>query len=177
MILKKLLRTISLLLYYGFFRYLPPTNNRYFGVIRPIRSAIAKSCLDYAGKKVNIEQGANFGNGDGISIGDYSGIGVDCSVRGPLLIGNNVMMGPEVIIITANHGFERIDIPMMVQESSPRKKVIIGNDVWIGTRAIILPGITIGNGAIIGAGAIITKDIPDYAIAAGNPARIVRFRK
>ncbi len=176
MILKSLLRTISLMLYYGFFRFLPPTNNRYFKIIRPIRSAIAKSCLDNAGREVNIEQGANFGNGDGISIGDYSGIGVDCSVRGPLLIGNNVMMGPEVIIITANHGFERIDIPMMVQGSSPRKKVIIGNDVWIGTRAIILPGITIGNGVIIGAGSIVTKDIPDYAIAAGNPARIVRYR-
>ncbi len=176
MILKGLLRTISLMMYYGFFRFLPPTNNRYFVFIRGIRSTVAKQCLDKAGKNVNIEQGANFGSGRGIWLGDYSGLGLDCSVRGPLEIGNNVMMGPDVIILTDNHGFARIDIPMTEQPTSPAKKVIIGNDVWIGTRVIILPGVTIGNGVIIGAGAIVTKDIADYAIAAGNPARIIRYR-
>jgi maltose O-acetyltransferase len=176
MMIRNMLRIICLILYYGFLQFLPPTNNRYFKIIRPIRSSIAKLCLDFAGKNINVEQGANFGDGKGISIGDNSGIGVKCFVRGPLEIGNDVMMGPEVIIMTVNHGFERIDIPMMEQPSSPSKKVIIGNDVWIGTRVIILSGVTIGNGVIIGAGAIVTKDIPDYAIAAGNPAKIIRYR-
>jgi maltose O-acetyltransferase len=137
---------------------------------------VAKKCFEFAGKQINIEQGANFGTGRDISIDDYSGIGVNCSVRGPLIIGKNVMMGPEVIILTSLHGFDRIDIPMTQQDSSLKKKVIIGNDVWIGTRVIILPGLTIGNGVIIGAGSIVTRDIPDYAIVAGNPAKIVRFR-
>ncbi len=176
MIFNKSLHIIYLILYYGLLQFLPPTNNRYFRLIKPVRSSIAKRCLDHAGKKVNIEQGANFGDGNGISIGDNSGIGLRCSVRGPLVIGNNVMMGPEVIILTSTHSFERIDIPMMAQKSPSRKKVIVGNDVWIGTRVIILPGVTIGNGVIIGAGAIVTKDIPDYAVVVGNPARIIRYR-
>lgn len=174
--MKTIIRLINLMLYYGFLRYLPPTNNRYFYFIRPIRSLVAGKCLDYAGKNINVEQDANFGNGSGIQIGDNSGIGVRCSIRGPLIIGDNVMMGPEVIVITSNHNFSRIDIPMNFQGSLPQKQVVIGNDVWIGTRAIILPGVKIGNGAIVGAGSIVTKDIPDYAIVGGNPARIIRFR-
>ena len=142
---KKNLRIIYLILYYGLLQFLPATNNRYFKFIRPVRSSIAKKCLDYAGKKVNIEQWANFGTGNGISIGDYSGIGIRCSVRGPLQIGNNVMMGPEVIILTSSHGFERVDIPMIANKSPLQKKVYVGSDVWIGTRAILLHGISIGN--------------------------------
>lgn len=176
MLLKNLYRIISLVIYYGFLRFLPPTNNRYFKFIRGIRSAVAKQCLDNAGKKINIEHGANFGSGNGISMGDYSGLGLNCSVRGPLEIGNHVMMGPDVIILTDNHGFARIDIPMTEQPTSTAKKVVIGNDVWIGTRVIILPGVNIGNGVIIGAGAIVTKNIPDYAIVGGSPAKLIRFR-
>ena len=56
------------------------------------------------------------------------------------------------------------------------KQSIIGNDVWIGTNAILFPGIKIGNGAIIGAGAVVNKDVPDYAIVAGIPAKIIRYR-
>jgi maltose O-acetyltransferase len=175
--MKKFFYFLNLMLYYGLFRYLPPTNNRYFMIIRPLRSIIAGKCFDYAGKNINIEQNANFGNGNGIEIGDNSGVGVRCSIRGPLTIGSNVMMGPEVVIITSNHNFSRVDIPMNIQGSLPQEKVIIGNDVWIGTRVIILPGVRIGNGVIIGAGSIVTKDVPDYAIVAGNPARIIRFRK
>lgn len=175
--MKTIIRLVNLILYYGLLKYLPPTNNRYFNFIRPIRSSVAAKCLDMAGKNINVEQNANFGNGSGIQIGNNSGIGVRCSVRGPLFIGDNVMMGPEVMIITSNHDFSRIDIPMNQQGSFPQKKVVIGNDVWIGTRAIILPGVKIGNGAIVGAGAIVTKDIPDYAIVGGNPARIIRYRK
>jgi len=176
MIIRNVLRILCLFIYYGIVRFLPATNNRYFRFIRLIRSAIARRCFDYAGKNINIEQCANFGNGQGITIGNNSGIGIKCSVRGPLEIGNNVMMGPEVIILTSAHGFEKLDVPMWMQDSPIKKKVIIGSDVWIGTRVIILPGRTVGNGVIIGAGAIVTKDIPDYAIVAGNPAKIISYR-
>lgn len=172
----KVIRIINLILFYCFFRYLPASNNRYFKTIRIIRSFVAKGCFEHAGKNINIEYGANFGLGNNISIGEFSGIGVNCSVRGPLIIGDNVMMGPEVIILTSVHGFDKIDVPMRKQLSYIKNKVIIGNDVWIGTRVIILPGVTIGNGVIIGAGAIVTKNVPDYAIVAGNPAKILRFR-
>ena len=112
----------------------------------------------------------------GISIGDYSGIGLNCSVRRPLEIGANEIMDPVVISLTSDHGFNLTNVPMIKQPSLPPRKVTVGTDVWIGTRAIMFSGVTIGNGVIIGAGAVVTKDIPDYAISAGNPARIIHFR-
>ena len=66
---------------------------------------------------------------------------------------------------------------MMHQGFSVEKPVIIGNDVWIGDRVTILPGVRIGDGCIVGAGAVVTHDIPAFAIAAGNPAKVVRYRK
>jgi len=85
-------------------------------------------------------------------------------------------MGPVVISLTSDHGFNLTNVPMIKQPSLPPRKVTVGTDVWIGTRAIMFSGVTIGNGVIIGAGAVVTKDIPDYAISAGNPARIIHFR-
>lgn len=87
------------------------------------------------------------------------------------------MMAPECVILTRNHAFDRTDIPMGEQGVQQEKPVIIGNDVWLGQRVIILPGVHIGNGVIVGAGAVVTKDVPDYAVVAGNPARIIKYRK
>ena len=97
-------------------------------------------------------------------------------MHGPLKIGENVMMGPEVTILTHTHNIERTDIPMR-QQGTIVKEVIIGNDVWIGMRSIIMPGVKIGNGAVIGAGAVVTKDVPDNAIVGGVPSKIIRYRK
>lgn len=72
-------------------------------------------------------------------------------------------MGPDVMIFTQNHKNDRLDIPMMLQ-TDPKRPVVIGDDVWIAARAIILPGVTIGKGSIIGAGAVVTKDVPEYAV-------------
>ncbi|NLK11099.1 MAG: maltose O-acetyltransferase [Staphylococcus equorum] len=93
-----------------------------------------------------------------------------------VVIGENVMMGPYCYIYTTNHAFDRIDIPMIEQGYAKPKKVVIGNDVWIGSRVTILPGVTVGNGVIIGASSVVTHDIPDYVIVAGNPAKIIRYR-
>src|SRR5690606_29379537 len=104
------------------------------------------------------------------------GIGVNAHIRGPVSIGDDVMMGPDVVIITSNHNFSNTDTVMRSQGHLPSQRVIIGNDVWIGVRVIILPGVSIGNGVIIGAGAVVTKDVPDFAIVAGNPAKFIRYR-
>ena len=66
---------------------------------------------------------------------------------------------------------------MKLQEAAEEKPVIIGNDVWIATRAIILPGVHVGNGAIIAAGSVVTRDVPDYSIVGGNPAKVIKMRK
>jgi maltose O-acetyltransferase len=133
--------------------------------------------FDRCGKNVNIESRAYFGSGRHISIDDHSGIGVNAYISGPVSIGKNVMMGHDVMIIGTSHEFSRTDIPMMEQGFQQDKGIKIGDDVWIGARVIILPGVSIGSGVIIGAGAVVTKDIPDWAIAVGNPARVVRYRR
>lgn len=171
------MKIFYLLAYYLFLQYLPETNNRYFKKNRTIRSFVAGKLFDKAGERINVEKCANFGTGKGINIGNDSGIGVRCYIRGPLEIGNYVMMGPEVIILTSTHRFDSLDVPMCLQGSHSNKKVVIEDDVWIGTRAVILPGITIGKGSIIGAGAIVTKDVPAWAIVGGNPAKVIKYRQ
>jgi maltose O-acetyltransferase len=173
--MNKIIKIVSLALYYFMFKHLPSTNNRYIRFPKTLRYWVAKTVFNKCGKNVNVEQGADFGTGDGIVIGNNSGIGVNAHVRGPLTIGNDVMMGPDVIILTQNHKFDDLSIPMNKQ-GYQKQEVIIGNDVWIGTRVIILSGISIGNGAIIAAGSIVTKDVPDFAIVGGNPARIIKYR-
>lgn len=82
----------------------------------------------------------------------------------------------DVVIITRNHAFDRTDIPMMeqgVQEESP---VVIGNDVWIGERVIILPWVTVGDRSILAAGVVITHDVPAYSIVAEIPGRVIKTR-
>ena len=130
----------------------------------------------WGGANINIEKGAKFATGKGITIGNNSGLGIDSSVHGPLRIGDNVMMGPQVTIFSQTHVIGRTDIPMN-QQGMREAEVVIGNDVWIGMRVIIMPGVKIGNGAVIGAGAIVTKDVPDYAVVGGVPARVIKYRK
>lgn len=142
-----------------------------------MRYVLCKEIFRKIGKNVNIEHGTYFGSGSEIEIGDNSGLGINSRVSGPLKIGKDVMMGPEIIIYTSNHKIDDINIPMIQQGETPKEMVEIEDDVWIGARAIILPGIKIGRGSVVGAGAVVTKDVPSYAIVGGNPARIIRYRK
>jgi maltose O-acetyltransferase len=165
-----------LALYYGFAIHLPGSYNPYIGRLsQKIRYFCCKRIFDKCGKEVNIEHGADFGAGKGMEIGDYSGIGVN-SIVGVLKVGKHVMMSPEVRIITKNHIFSDLSVPIPLQGSEPPRPVIIEDGAWIASRAIILPGRKIGKGAIVGAGAVVTKDVPPYAIVGGNPARILRYR-
>lgn len=103
---------------------------------------------------------------------------------GMLEIGSFCAIGADVKVILANHDFSKISMQYTFHEKylnlniTPREKqiTVIENDVWIGDNSILLPGITVGTGAVIGAGAIVTKDVPPYTIVAGNPAKIIRKR-
>ena len=145
-----------------------------FGAKR-FRAAMTRGFVAKAGDNINIEKGAIFDSS--IEIGHNSGIGIDSQLYGKVIIGDDVMMGPEVFIYTANHKHQRLDIPMNVQGHEAEKPVVIGDDVWIGSRVTILPGKRIGNGVIIGASAVVTKDIGDYEIVAGNPAKVIGHRE
>jgi maltose O-acetyltransferase len=148
------------------------------GLCRAIRFWCVRRLVIECGKRVNLEHGATVAFGGGIRIGDCSGLGIDCVIEAPVIIGSHVNMAAEVLILRANgHGYARSDVPMQAQEDTSPQLLTICDDVWIGRRVIILPRCGhIGRGAIIGAGSVVTKDVPDYAIVAGNPARIVKMR-
>lgn len=139
-----------------------------------IRYWLASRFVEHCGKNVNFERGAKFN--PELSIGDNSGVGMDCELSGRIVIGNDVMMGPHCIMRTYSHAHDRLDIPMNQQGFEPERVMHIGDDVWIGTSVIILPGVNIGSHCIIGAGSVVTKDVPDYAIVGGVPAKIIRMR-
>lgn len=148
--------------------------SRRSSIAKKLRVFWTRKIVKRCGEDINIERNAVFG--PMLEIGNGSGVGIDCEIYGPVSIGENVMMGPEVVIYTSGHKHNRIDIPMGKQGDDGIKPVNIGNDVWIGRRAIIMPGVKIGNGCIIGAAAVVTKNIPDYSVAVGVPAKVVKNR-
>lgn len=141
---------------------------------RRFRAMCGRLILESCGKDVNIEKGAIFASS--VKLGDRSGIGINSRISGSCSIGSDVMMGPECMIFTTNHEYSRRDIPMNQQGNQKEQPVQIMDDVWIGGRSIILPGVTIGQGAIVAAGAVVTKDVPPFAIVGGVPARLIGYR-
>jgi len=113
-----------------------------------------------------------------IIIGNDVSIGPGCYIRagiGPVKLGSHLTIGSHTTIISGNPGYQRLDIPMKRQLGSV-EGIIIGDDVWIGVGVRVLDGVKIGAGSIIGAGAVVLEDVPDYAIVAGVPARIIGSR-
>lgn len=164
--------------YYVFARHLP-VSYKYQGlgrISKYLRGLACSNLFQKAGKNINIEQGADFDSGWLVEVGDNSSIGIRCKIPADLQMGNNVMMGPEVMVFGPNHKADDLSIPIQEQGYEESRPVTIADDVWVGARVIILSGVSVGKGAIIGAGAVVTKDVPPYAVCVGNPARVVRFR-
>ena len=124
---------------------------------------------------MNIEHGALFS--DDLSIGDNSSVGIDCHLQAGISIGNNVIMGQECLFFTSNHRTSSISTPMIKQGYDGLQSITVGNDLWIGARVIILPGVYVGDGAVIDAGSVVTHDVESYSVVAGNPAKLIRMRK
>ena len=171
----KFKRRLGAVLYYSIAKHLPVS----YSSIRIGQTALRRFCgrlmLESCGKKVNIEKNAVFSAK--VSLGSRSGIGINARINGRCVIGDDVMMGTDCVIITRSHRHDRTDIPMMDQGFEEERPVFVGNDVWLGDRVIILPGVHIGDGCIIGAGSVVTRDIPPYSVAAGIPAKVIKDRK
>lgn len=128
----------------------------------------------YLGKNSTIEAFSTINNGVGdVEIGDNTLIGISNVIIGPTQIGNNVMLAQNIVVSGLNHGYEDINIPPKEQKVTT-KQIKISDNVWIGANCVITAGVTIGVHSVIGAGSIVTKDIPDYVVAAGNPAKILK---
>lgn len=121
-----------------------------------------------------IEAFSTINNGVGdVMIGNNTIIGIGNVIIGPVVIGNNVMLAQNIVVSGLNHGYEDVNIPPKEQKVST-KVITISDNVWIGANCVITAGVTIGKHSVIGAGSIVTKSIPDYVVAAGNPARILK---
>lgn len=169
-------RIVCLIIYRGFAMWLPASNSRFgkWVFAKKLRYNLSKRIVQEIGINCNVEKGANFTRYT--KLGDYSGLGINCSIGQYVYIGANVLMGPNVTIITQNHKHELVDIPIRLQGYEPIKPVTIHDDVWIGQNVLIMPGVTIGRGTIIAAGAVVTKEVPEYTIVGGVPARILKYR-
>ncbi len=118
------------------------------------------------------------GRGGSIVIGDSVHLGRNTYINGigGVEIGRECLLGPNVQLISGNHIFDDPSVPIRLQ-GTKREKIVIGDDVWLGMSAIVLPGVNIATGCVIGTGAVVTKDIPPYSIAIGVPAKVVRKRE
>lgn len=124
------------------------------------------------GLKVNFESNVNRNTilGDNVNFN-----GLDIRGDGKVIIGDNFHCGPDILILTRNHNYDSgTKIPY--DKTYIRKRVKIGNNVWLGARVIILPGVSIEEGAIVQAGAVVVKDVPKHGIVGGNPAKIIKYR-
>lgn len=171
------LQVLCLAIYKLFLVWMPGSTTPIVGTFfRKLRYLCCKNIFLQCGKNVNIERGANFGSGFRLRIGNNSGIGINCTVPGNIVIGNNVMMGPNCYILSINHSYERVDIPMIEQGNTIQLDTIIEDDVWIGRQVIFTPGRIVKKGSIIAAGCVLSKNFPAYSIIGGNPSRILKSR-
>ena len=126
------------------------------------------------GRHSVIESFACINNAVGdVIIGDHTRIGLHCTVIGPVTVGSHVNLAQGITLTALNHNFEdsqkRID-----EQGVSTQPVVIGDDVWIGTNAVILPGVTIGSHSVVAAGAVVTKDVPALTLVAGVPAKVIK---
>ncbi|WP_434432190.1 sugar O-acetyltransferase [Lactiplantibacillus paraplantarum] len=132
-----------------------------------------QAILGSYGRNLSVQANFNCDNGRNIHVGDnfLSNYNLTILDIAPVRIGDNVMIGPNVDIYTVNHPLTARGRRANLAQGHP---VTIGDDVWIGGRVVITPGVTIGNNVVVAAGAVVTHDVPDNVLVAGVPAKVIR---
>lgn len=137
------------------------------------RNILLKKMVGKIGDNYLLEQPIYFDYGDNISIGDcfYSNHGLTILDGAKVSFGNNVFIGPNCQFYTASHP---IDYKLRNKGLETASEITVGNSVWFGGGVIVLGGVTIGDDVVIGAGSVVTKDIPSHSIAVGNPCKVIK---
>nr|WP_305046418.1 hypothetical protein [Geoalkalibacter sp.] len=173
--LKRIVRVISLLMYRSIGIRLPHSfwpGGRVFSGIRRLL-LIGMGCR--VGKGCELEPHIDVGFSPNLTIGDRCQINQNITIK-TAIIGNDVMIAPGTVFLDRFHNFNRIDIPMAQQGATERQMTVVEDDVWIGQNVIFMPGLKVSRGSVVGSGAVVTKDVIPYAVVAGVPAKIVRYR-
>ncbi|HVB02679.1 MAG TPA: acyltransferase [Chitinophagaceae bacterium] len=127
------------------------------------------------GAKSIIDDFSTINNGVGnVLIGDNSRIGIGDVIIGPVTIGKNVIFAQNIVASGLNHDYRNPDLPIM-QQKIITALITVEDDCWIGANVVIVAGVTIGKHCIIAAGSVVTKNIPSFSVAAGNPAKVIKY--
>jgi maltose O-acetyltransferase len=158
-----------------FAKFLPGSTRQSLGC--RIRVALLRRLAASCGREINVLAGADIGTPHNLAIGNNSAIGLGCylSCLDKVTIGSRVLMGPGVMIYTSNHVWNPSE-QTYFRQGETLAPVTICDDAWIGARAIILPGVVIGRGCTVAAGAIVTRSTADYSTVAGVPAVQVHLK-
>ena len=129
----------------------------------------------FLGDDSTIEDFCTINNGVGdLIIGHRTRIGIGSVLIGPVTIGNDVRLAQHVVMSGLNHGYEDISIPISQQPVST-KPIVIKDETWLGANVFVAAGVTIGKHCVIAGGSVVLKEVPDYCVVAGNPARIIKM--
>ena len=169
------MQKIKLIIYYIIVSKLP--NSRFGNIFRKIRNWYVCSILRIMKKHDSnyFEEDIYIGNGRNISIGEHCHINEKVFIQGAK-IGSHVMIAPNVSILNSTHNFGDTNIPMIMQGELKNQNPTIEDDVWIGRNAVIMPNVKIGKGSIVGAGAVVTKNVEPFSIVGGVPAKLIKKR-
>jgi len=169
------MRRLYIVLYYVLVARLP--GSRFSRALSHLRRWYVSKVLGImaADAESEFQNSIYIGDGSKVRIGKCCKINENVFLQGGD-IGDYVMIGPNAAVLTKSHRHESVDIPMIKQGETEDRIPVIENDVWIGRTAIVLPRVRIGTGSIVGAGAVVTADVPPYSVVGGVPAQVIRRR-
>ncbi|HAT64752.1 MAG TPA: acyltransferase [Flavobacteriaceae bacterium] len=171
------MQKLKLILYYLIIQKLP--HSRLFSGFNTFRLWYVSKVLKVISydKNSKFEHGVYISDARNLKIGKYVRINENVFLQGKITIGDYALIAPNVAIYTQEHVHQDVSLPVVKQGALTHKEVVLKDNVWLGRNVVVLPGITIGEGAIVGANSVVTKDVVPFTIVGGVPAKLIRERK
>jgi maltose O-acetyltransferase len=168
-------RTLCLMAYYGFAKHLPDSSFPGGEFCTRLRAFLCSQFIASAGKGLHVRSGAFVADGRHLYMADRSSIGPGCRIYGARL-GYGVVIGPHCVFFKENRGANDLSKPVGDHGTTPINLPVVEDWAWVGERVLVLQGRRIGRGAVVGAGAVVTRDVAPFTIVGGNPARVIGHR-